>query len=150
MADRLTPDERSVLMSKIRGTGTKPEVYLRKLLFSDGLRYRVNVSYIPGHPDIFLRRFNAAIFVNGCFWHHHPGCKGATTPKSNTDYWLAKFDRNRRRDAEVTAELAAQGVRQLVVWECTLRQMNRDAGREAAELERIEAFIRGDEKRLEL
>lgn len=150
MADRITPEQRSALMSRIRGKDTKPEIYLRKLLFADGLRYRTNVGYIPGHPDIFLRRFNAAIFVNGCFWHRHEGCRSATTPKSNTEYWLAKFARNMERDREVAAELAEAGVRRLVVWECTLAAMRRDAEREAASLARIEAFIRGDEPSLEL
>lgn len=81
MADIVSPEKRSQNMSAIRSKNTKPEVYLRKLLFAQGYRYRIADKSVPGHPDIFLRKYNTAIFVNGCFWHRHPGCKYAYTPK---------------------------------------------------------------------
>ena len=92
MADIVSPEKRSQNMSAIRSKNTKPEVYLRKLLFAQGYRYRIADKSVPGHPDIFLRKYNTAIFVNGCFWHRHPGCKYAYTPKSRVEFWQKKFD----------------------------------------------------------
>ena len=87
MADIVSPEKRSQNMSAIRSKNTKPEVYLRKLLFAQGYRYRIADKSVPGHPDIFLRKYNTAIFVNGCFWHRHPDCKYAYTPKSRVEFW---------------------------------------------------------------
>ena len=116
MADTLTPEERSRNMAAIRSRDTKPEVYLRKLLFAKGYRYRIADKNIPGHPDIFLRKYNTAIFVHGCFWHRHPGCKYAYTPKSHVEFWQNKFDDNVRRDAVVKDELQEQRIKCLIVW----------------------------------
>ena len=127
MADTLSPEERSRNMAAIKSRDTKPEVYLRKLLFAKGYRYRIADKNIPGHPDIFLRKYNTAIFVHGCFWHRHPGCKYAYTPKSRVEFWQKKFDDNVRRDTVVTKELQQQGIKQLIIWECTINSMKRNA-----------------------
>ena len=126
MADIVSPEKRSQNMSAIRSKDTKPEVYLRKLLFAQGYRYRIADKSVPGHPDIFLRKYNTAIFVNGCFWHRHPGCKYAYTPKSRVEFWQKKFDDNVRRDSAVKAELLEHGIKLLTVWECAIRRMQRD------------------------
>ena len=143
MADTLTPEERSRNMAAIRSRDTKPEVYLRKLLFARGYRYRIADKNIPGHPDIFLRKYNTAIFVHGCFWHRHPGCKYAYTPKSRIEFWQKKFDDNVRRDAAVAEELQKQGIKQLIVWECTIKQMIKDPEFEIAMISQINSFING-------
>ena len=110
-------------MSRIRSSDTKPEVAFRKLLFAKGYRYRKNVSYIPGHPDLYLARYNTAIFVHGCFWHRHQGCKYAYMPKSRAEFWQEKFEKNVHRDETVKRELKEQNIKCLIVWECTVRKM---------------------------
>nr|WP_292230234.1 DNA mismatch endonuclease Vsr [Brevundimonas sp.] len=117
MADFLTPAERSVRMSRIKGRDTKPELRLRKALHGLGFRYRLHGA-LPGKPDLVFPRYRTVVFVHGCFWHRHKGCKVAATPKSNTSFWLAKFARNTTRDAEVEARLRDAGWRVLTVWEC--------------------------------
>ena len=98
MADIKSPEERSRNMRAIRSKDTKPEIYLRKLLFAQGLRYRKNVQKLPGSPDMYLAKYRTAIFVHGCFWHRHQGCKYAYMPKSRTEFWVEKFDINVSRD----------------------------------------------------
>ena len=110
-------------MAAIKSKRTKPELFLRHALFVKGYRYRVNVNYIPGHPDLFLRKYNLAIFVNGCFWHRHPDCKYSYIPKSNQDFWERKFEANTIRDEKVKKELAQKGVRQMVIWECFINKI---------------------------
>ena len=95
------PLTRSQNMARIKSKNTKPEIYIRKLLYKMGYRYRVNYSQLPGTPDIFILKYNTAIFVNGCFWHRHKNCKIATFPKTHTEYWEKKFRRNVERDIEV-------------------------------------------------
>ena len=141
MVDILSPEERSQNMAAIRSRDTKPEVYLRKLLFAKGYRYRIAEKSIPGHPDIFLRKYNTAIFVHGCFWHRHSGCKYAYTPKSRIEFWQKKFDENIRRDAIFAEELQKQGIKQLVLWECTIKQMRKDSRFEAQVLSQIVSFF---------
>ena len=141
MADILSPEERSRNMAAIRSRDTKPEVYLRKLLFARGYRYRIADKNIPGHPDIFLRKYNTAIFVHGCFWHRHPGCKYAYTPKSRVEFWQKKFDDNVRRDAEVKNELQEQRIKCLVVWECTVKQMEKSHSVESDYLNTVIEFL---------
>lgn len=126
MADIVSPEQRSRNMAAIRSKNTKPELYLRKLLFAEGYRYRIAPSYIPGRPDIFLRQHNTAIFVHGCFWHRHQGCKYTYMPKSRVDFWQKKFNDNVRRDAEVRDQLQKQGIKCLIVWECTIKKMMKD------------------------
>ena len=110
MADIKSPEERSRNMSKIRSKDTKPEVWLRKKLFERGYRYRKNVNNIPGHPDAWLAKYNTALFVHGCFWHRHDGCKYAYIPKSRVEFWTDKFRKYIERDFRVKKELAALSV----------------------------------------
>jgi DNA mismatch endonuclease (patch repair protein) len=118
MADILSREARSALMSRVRGRDTKPELTVRRLVHSSGWRYRLYDGALPGRPDLVFRGKRAAIFVHGCFWHGHPGCKLATMPKTRTAFWSDKIDANRRRDAAVIARLQALGWRVLVIWEC--------------------------------
>ena len=150
MADIVSPEKRSQNMSAIRSKNTKHEVYLRKLLFAQGYRYRIADKSVPGHPDIFLRKYNTAIFVNGCFWHRHPGCKYAYTPKSRVEFWQKKFDDNVRRDSAVKAELLEHGIKLLTVWECAIRRMQRDKIEEERALAKIIFFIKSNEKNAEI
>ena len=150
MADIVSPEKRSQNMSAIRSKNTKPEVYLRKLLFAQGYRYRIADKSVPGHPDMFLRKYNTAIFVNGCFWHRHPGCKYAYTPKSRVEFWQKKFDDNVRRDSAVKAELLEHGIKLLTVWECAIRRMQRDKIEEERALAKIIFFIKSNEKNAEI
>lgn len=150
MADIVSPEKRSQNMSAIRSKDTKPEVYLRKLLFAQGYRYRIADKSVPGHPDIFLRKYNTAIFVNGCFWHRHPGCKYAYTSKSRVEFWQKKFDDNVRRDSAVKAELLEHGIKLLTVWECAIRRMQRDKIEEERALTKIILFIKSNEKNAEI
>lgn len=105
-------------MARVRGKDTTPEMRVRRALWRAGLRYRLHDVSLPGRPDVVFPRHRLALFVHGCFWHRHHGCKRASMPSSNIGYWTAKFDRNVRRDAAVQAELARLGWRVLVVWEC--------------------------------
>ena len=150
MADIVSPEKRSQNMSAIRSKNTKHEVYLRKLLFAQGYRYRIADKSVPGHPDIFLRKYNTAIFVNGCFWHRHAGCKYAYTPKSRVEFWQKKFDDNVRRVRAVKAELLEHGIKLLTVWECAIRRMQRDKIEEERALAKIILFIKSNEKNAEI
>lgn len=118
MVDSLTPVQRSERMSRIRSCNTKPEILLRKALHRIGFRFRLHGRKIKGKPDIVLPKYMAVVFVHGCFWHRHSGCKVASVPKSNTEFWLDKFERNVERDKRVTHELLEDGWRVFVVWEC--------------------------------
>ena len=120
MADRMTREQRHMCMSHIRSKDTKPEMAVRKGLFAAGFRYRLNVNALPGTPDIVLRKYHTVIFVNGCFWHGHPGCRLFSLPKTNRKFWEQKIARNRRRDAAVQARLEAHGWKVIVLWECEL------------------------------
>jgi DNA mismatch endonuclease (patch repair protein) len=119
--DIVIPEKRSLLMSGIRSKNTKPEILVRKGLFKSGFRYRLNVKNVFGKPDIVLKKFNAAIFIHGCFWHGHEGCKNFKIPSSNREFWVTKIDRNRKRDAEVLNYLHATGWRICIIWECAIR-----------------------------
>lgn len=119
--DIFTPQERSAVMSRIRGKNTKPEMILRKALFARGFRYRL-YGKLPGKPDIVLKRYKTVIFVNGCFWHGHADCKFAGIPKSNTVFWRDKILANRHRDQLHTLQLEALGWNVLTVWECEIKQ----------------------------
>lgn len=141
MADIVSPEQRSRNMSAIRSKDTKPEVYLRKLLFAEGYRYRIAEKRVPGHPDIFLRKYNTAIFVHGCFWHRHQECKYAYMPKTRVDFWQKKFDDNVRRDAVVKEELRQQGIKCLIIWECTIKKMRKDIQLRDAVICEIKSFL---------
>lgn len=150
MTDIISPEARSRNMSAIRSKNTKPEVFLRHLLFVRGYRYRNNVSYIIGHPDLYMAKYHAAIFVNGCFWHRHPGCKYAYTPKSNVEFWNKKFEANVTRDKTVNESLKKSGIRQIVIWECTVKKMRYNEDVRNQTLKKIEDFLQGSEQFLEL
>ena len=122
MPDKLTPSQRHKCMSSIRGKHTKPEILVRKGLHARGFRFRLHNRKLPGSPDIVLPKYGVAIMVNGCFWHGHKGCRYATRPKSNVEFWDAKIARNRHRDEVTTAHLEALGWTVITVWECELRK----------------------------
>lgn len=131
-------------MAKIRSHDTKTEVWFRKKLFACGYRYRTNAANVPGHPDIYLAKFHTAVFVHGCFWHRHSGCKYAYTPKSRVDFWQKKFQANMDRDVIVQQTLYERGIKTLVIWECTIRRMKRSVVEEAAVLGKVESFLHSD------
>jgi len=120
MADSLTPTQRSENMRRIRGQDTKPEIALRSALHRQGFRFRKNDRRLPGKPDIVLPKYRTVVFVNGCYWHRHPGCEKATTPKTNTEFWMKKFRENVKRDAAKTAQLRDMDWKVLTVWECEI------------------------------
>ena len=146
MADSLTKEQRSHNMAAIKSRRTKPELFLRHELFMKGYRFRVNVNYIPGHPDLFLRKYNLAIFVNGCFWHRHSNCKFSYVPKSNDEFWKSKFEANIRRDLKVKSELEQKGIRQMIIWECFINRMKKDGQFKANGLSHILEMISSSEK----
>lgn len=117
------PSDRSSIMRAVPRANTKPEVLVRKRLHAIGLRFRVNAKNLPGSPDIVLPKWKTIIFVHGCFWHRHQGCRYASTPKTRQDYWLPKFSANVERDSRKTAELIALGWRVLVIWECETKDL---------------------------
>lgn len=120
--DIKTPDERSYNMSRIRSQNTKPEELVRKYLFSKGFRYRKNDKRLPGKPDIVLPKYRTVIFVNGCFWHKHEGCKFFVWPKNNAEFWRIKIEGNVARDQRNHRELQLLGWKVLTVWECELKR----------------------------
>lgn len=150
MADIVSSEQRSKNMAAIHSKNTRPEIYLRKLLFTEGYRYRIAEKSIPGHPDIFLRKYNTAIFVHGCFWHRHLGCKYAYMPKSRVEFWKKKFDDNIRRDKNVINELDAAGIRVIIVWECTIRRMQKSEDEKYRVLRSITDFLQSDKMKMEV
>ncbi len=108
-------------MSRIRSKDTKPEVLVRSLLHSLGYRFRKNVKTLPGKPDVVLKKHNAVIFVHGCFWHQHKGCRRSNMPKSNLDYWKPKLERNSERDKQHIKDLKKLGWKVLTIWECEVQ-----------------------------
>ena len=122
MADVHSPETRSFNMSQIKGKNTKPEEQVRKYLFSRGYRYRKNVSNLPGKPDIVLPKYKTCIFVNGCFWHKHEGCKYFVWPKNNAEFWKKKITGNVERDLRQQNELRLLGWKVVVIWECELKK----------------------------
>ena len=127
MADKHSKEVRSYNMSRIRSKDTKPEEIVRKYLFSQGFRYRKNDTRFPGKPDIVLPKYKTVIFVNGCFWHKHEGCKYFVWPKNNADFWKKKIEDNALRDKRNHESLIAAGWQVIVVWECELKgQQNQD------------------------
>lgn len=135
MADIKTKESRSYNMSRIAGKDTKPEELVRKYLFSKGFRYRKNVKKLPGTPDLVLPKYRTVIFVNGCFWHGHEGCKYFVWPKSNAEFWRQKIETNISRDRRKEAQLREMGWNVIVVWECELRPKERQETLERLEKE---------------
>lgn len=122
MADVHSPETRSFNMSQIKGKNTKPEELVRRYLFSHGFRYRKNVSLLPGKPDIVLPKYKTCIFVNGCFWHKHEGCRYFVWPKNNAEFWKKKITGNVERDLHQQNELRLLGWNVVVIWECELKK----------------------------
>ena len=141
MSDHLTIEQRHKNMAAVRSKDTKPEMVVRKYLWSRGFRYRVNNSRLPGHPDIVLRKYHTCIFVNGCFWHGHEGCKYFRMPKTNTVFWERKISRNRERDREEQKQLARMGWHCITVWECELKGERREKTLESLEYTLNHIFI---------
>jgi DNA mismatch endonuclease, patch repair protein len=121
MVDHITADQRSALMARIHGRDTRPEKFVRSMVHRMGFRFRIGTSSIPGKPDLVLRRHRKVIFVHGCFWHQHPGCRRSARPRSGVRFWNTKLDRNIQRDEEVRTQLAREGWLFLIVWECETR-----------------------------
>lgn len=148
--DIKSPEERSRNMAAIRSKDTKPEIYFRKLLFARGYRYSLNSSKVPGHPDVYLRKYNTAIFIHGCFWHRHFGCQYAYMPKSRGEFWQKKFTANVKRDYVVRMELQDEGIKCLIVWECTVKRMKRNQVDCEKYLKMAERFLEGSQALLEI
>ena len=119
--DLLTSDQRSRLMSRVKSKNTRPELLVRRLVYNMGFRYRLHRADLPGHPDLVFFKKRQIVFVHGCFWHRHKGCKLASSPKTRTEFWRNKFISNLTRDERVHSELVALGWKVLVVWECETR-----------------------------
>jgi DNA mismatch endonuclease (patch repair protein) len=135
----LEEETRSKLMSRIRSTDTAPEKQVRRILFRMGYRFRIQRKELPGCPDIVFITRKKAIFVNGCFWHQHLGCSRAILPKTNLDYWLPKFEKNKQRDARAIKELLQLGWDVLTIWECQIKN-------EAELAVKLENFLDGKGK----
>lgn len=118
--DNKTKAERSLNMSRIQAKDTKPELTIRRLLFADGFRYRIHVKTLPGTPDLVLPKYRAVIFVHGCFWHGHDGCKYAKLPTTHVEFWRDKISKNKERDQRVRQELVSGGWRVLTIWTCSI------------------------------
>ena len=126
MADTVSKEKRSEIMSHVTGKETKPEIIVRKYLFARGLRYRKNVKRLPGTPDIVFPKYKTAVFVNGCFWHGHENCKAATLPSSNVDYWRNKISSNVERDKKQQMQLEQMGYKVFVIWQCQLNSKEQE------------------------
>lgn len=121
MPDNHNSVQRHNNMAAIKGKDTKPEMIVRRYLWNNGFRYRLNHPLLPGKPDVVLRKYRTCIFVNGCFWHGHEGCRYFVMPKSNVDFWQTKITRNKKRDSAVQKKLAAMGWHSITIWECELK-----------------------------
>ena len=149
--DIKTAEERSCNMSKIRSKNTKPELFIRSLLHQRGFRFRVSYDQVIGKPDLFFPCKRVAVFIHGCYWHRHKCCKYAYTPKSHTDFWQKKFAANVLRDSIVKDSLHERGIRILVIWECTIKNMVHDSVVRDAVLDKCDYFLQHpDEDYLEL
>ncbi|MDO5761648.1 MAG: very short patch repair endonuclease [Bacteroidales bacterium] len=126
MADKMTPEQRSKCMSKIRSRNTRPEMIVRRFLFSHGFRYRIHARPLPGTPDVVIVGLRTCIFINGCFWHGHEGCTMYRMPQTNVDYWTKKIEHNRQRDHETRLRLKSMGWHMVEVWECQLKPKQRE------------------------
>lgn len=142
MSDIFEPAKRSEIMSRIRGRDTKPELVVRRIAHRLGFRYRLHRQDLPGRPDIVFPRYRAIIMVHGCFWHRHPGCKYAYTPKTRVQFWRKKFEGNVVRDRRNELALSELGWRTMVIWECETKDHQDVAAR-------IESFLRGSDPDME-
>lgn len=124
MSDNLTPEQRRKAMARVKSQDTTPEMKARRLAHSLGYRFRLHSENLPGRPDLVFPRLKKVVFVHGCFWHGHDGCKASKRPSSNTEYWNTKLDRNIKRDQENIKKLIADGWKPLIIWECQTREQN--------------------------
>lgn len=121
MADVHSKETRSYNMSRIRSKDTKPEMLVRKFLHKNGFRYRLHVKDLPGKPDIVLPKYKTVIFVHGCFWHGHEGCRYYVVPKTRTEWWVNKIEKNRHNDSNAEGKLLSKGWHILNIWECEIK-----------------------------
>jgi DNA mismatch endonuclease (patch repair protein) len=126
MSDVHSKQVRSYNMSRIKGKDTKPEILVRRFLFSNGFRYRLHDKRLPGKPDLVLPKYKVVVFIHGCYWHGHNGCKYFVVPKTRTQWWLDKITGNQSRDSVHTAALRELGWRVIIVWECELKKDTKD------------------------
>lgn len=127
MADRISPERRSWLMSRVAAKNTTPELAVRRQAHAMGLRFRLHRRDMPGSPDLVFPKYRTVVFVHGCFWHRHVGCSKATMPTSSVEYWSAKFERNLERDAWALQSLEKAGWRVLTIWECDAKHPDKIA-----------------------
>ncbi|NGO62444.1 DNA mismatch endonuclease Vsr [Rhizobium daejeonense] len=146
MMDIVDRQTRSRMMAGIRGKDTKPELALRRALHARGFRYRLHAKHVPGRPDLVFPKHHAVVFVHGCFWHRHNGCRYTSTPSTRPEFWQAKFEANVARDATVRAALLESGWRVATVWECALRKP--DKVTVSAEL--LSAWLMSNETTIEI
>lgn len=139
MADVHDKETRSYNMSQIKGKNTKPEMLVRRFLFSKGFRYRLHVKDLPGKPDLVLPKYKTVIFINGCFWHGHEGCRYFVIPKTRTEWWVKKINDTKIREAYAKQELGKLGFKVIVIWECELKQINKNKLYEVIDL--INIFV---------
>lgn len=132
------PMTRSQNMARVKSKNTKPEVFLRKLLWHKGFRYRLNYKELPGSPDLYIPKYRVAIFVNGCFWHMHENCRYSSIPKSNYEFWKNKLEGNVERDKKNYAQLESMGIKVIVVWGCEIKRMMKD---EVVAIERADNLV---------
>ncbi len=137
----MTKEQRSRCMASIHSKDTKPELLVRHYLFVHGYRYRTNHHRLPGHPDIVMRKYRTVIFVNGCFWHGHEGCRYFVMPMSRTEFWKAKIERNQARDKEEQLKLASMGWHCITIWECQLKPKVREQTLQSLEYTLNRIFI---------
>lgn len=145
MTDRIDKETRSRIMSAIRSVGTRPEKRVRSALHSQGFRFRLHIKHMPGTPDLVLRKYKAAIFINGCFWHQHVNCKAAHIPQTRSEFWQNKFTRNVVRDQKVMHQLKMLGWRVAIIWECGLTKK-----RQEDTLRRLTLWLRWGSEYLEI
>lgn len=133
---------RSKNMAAIKSKNTSPELYIRRELFKRGYRYRLNYTKLSGKPDLYLSKYNTAIFVNGCFWHQHKGCKMSYMPKTNVDKWKTKLQGNVERDKKNIEKLLSMGIRVLIIWECSIKIATKSENDMLRLMQDIDSFLR--------
>lgn len=138
------------IMAAVRSKNTRPEMIVRKFLWGMGFRYRLNNPRLPGHPDIVLRKYRTCVFVNGCFWHGHEGCKYFRMPRTNVDFWTKKISRNRVRDKLEQQQLAKMGWHSITIWECELKPEKRDKTLESLAFTLNHIFLQDQSARYKL
>ena len=143
--DRLTTAQRSRNMALIKSKNTGPEIFVRKLLFSNGYRYRLYDKNLPGKPDLVLKKYNSVIFVHGCFWHSHRGCSKATVPDENHEFWVNKLKANKERDPKINHDLITAGYKVLIIWQCACIKKHSERL-----LNKITIFLNSDDQYLEI